>query len=454
MNRTHLNITYTVIICLGVIIHYQWGLLPSVTFVAIPTLFINLIYPGSQTSEFYCNRGSLWYYLHDYQGAIRDYNRAIQLSPNFAKAYYLRGRARAQLKDDLGAKAEFDEAIRLKPDFAEAYESRGNIWSKLGDEQAAITDYDQAIRLKPIVVEAYRGHDDLHGKIQDDPSAIVNPDQTNHQRESQYFFKTEKSSFYFLRGVLSYLYSDYQDAIVRFEKAIQENPKSINIISHYYYLIGISHLKLKDYPSAISIGDRLTDLAPDLILGYKIRGRAHAHLQNNEEALADCNEVIRLRRKHKVIYDYWLRGVIYFRLERYQEALDDFSKILARKPKLAEIYAHRGHTRAYLQDYDGAMADLNQSIRLKPSLAVAYGERGHVQTMLGADEAAISDLNQAITLDPELAAAYYYRGDVYAAQQNYPVARTNYEKAAELAQAQSHNELYEKATQKLDNLAS
>ena len=50
-----------------------------------------------------------------------DYNRAIQLNPNDAQAYYNRGFLPYQLKNYKSAEADFTQAIAINPQFAEAY---------------------------------------------------------------------------------------------------------------------------------------------------------------------------------------------------------------------------------------------------------------------------------------------------------------------------------------------
>ena len=47
----------------------------------------------------YCRRGLAKYILQDYKGAIADYNKAIDLKPFFAQAYFYKGNALFELKE-------------------------------------------------------------------------------------------------------------------------------------------------------------------------------------------------------------------------------------------------------------------------------------------------------------------------------------------------------------------
>ncbi|HBE60500.1 MAG TPA: hypothetical protein DDW56_24175, partial [Cyanobacteria bacterium UBA11366] len=60
------------------------------------------------------------------EGAISDYNRAIEINPNYTFAYYNRGITRSRQGDKKGAIADFDRAIELEPNYAPVYLSRGN----------------------------------------------------------------------------------------------------------------------------------------------------------------------------------------------------------------------------------------------------------------------------------------------------------------------------------------
>ncbi len=52
--------------------------------------------------------------------------------------------------------ADFDRAIEVQPDYAEAYSNRGEAYEDKGDYERAIADYGRAIELQPDVAEAAR----------------------------------------------------------------------------------------------------------------------------------------------------------------------------------------------------------------------------------------------------------------------------------------------------------
>ncbi len=98
------------------------------------------------------NKRGLAKYDSDYiSGAIADFTKAIEINPNYAKAYYNRGEAylsRAEEKDDLDdysvAIADFTKAIEINPKYAEAYLSRGVAKCDSGDEAGACEDWNKA----------------------------------------------------------------------------------------------------------------------------------------------------------------------------------------------------------------------------------------------------------------------------------------------------------------------
>ena len=77
--------------------------------------------------------------------AIAAFDRAIELDPKYAEAYFKRGEARFE-GDTAGAEADFSRAIALNPEFGAAFLSRGLARNKLRNWAGAVADYERCFK--------------------------------------------------------------------------------------------------------------------------------------------------------------------------------------------------------------------------------------------------------------------------------------------------------------------
>jgi len=97
----------------------------------------------------YYNRAQAKRLKKDTTGAIADYTRAIELGSTNPAAYNNRGNARAENNDRDGAIADYTRAIELKPNYARAYYNRAMVKKEKGDATGAATDFKTAEKLDP-----------------------------------------------------------------------------------------------------------------------------------------------------------------------------------------------------------------------------------------------------------------------------------------------------------------
>jgi tetratricopeptide (TPR) repeat protein len=67
------------------------------------------------------------------------------------KAFFHRGRLRAQLEDKPGAVVDLDRAIAAHPEFAPAYLHRGNLLAELGEPERSEEDLRTATQFAPAI---------------------------------------------------------------------------------------------------------------------------------------------------------------------------------------------------------------------------------------------------------------------------------------------------------------
>jgi tetratricopeptide (TPR) repeat protein len=95
----------------------------------------------------YCNLGNNYQEVGDYQQAIKDFDRAIELDPKLAGAYWGRGKTYHEVGDYQQAIKDYDRAIALNPKLRGAYWSRGKTYQELGNQQQAKEDFKTAGKL-------------------------------------------------------------------------------------------------------------------------------------------------------------------------------------------------------------------------------------------------------------------------------------------------------------------
>ena len=94
-------------------------------------------------------------YVFLYLISVKDYDKVIELDPNYVNAYNNRGNAKSDLKLYEEAIKDYDKAIELDNNDSTAYYNRGNTKSDLKLYEEAVKDYDKAIELDPNYADAY-----------------------------------------------------------------------------------------------------------------------------------------------------------------------------------------------------------------------------------------------------------------------------------------------------------
>lgn len=86
---------------------------------------------------------------HDMQAAIANYNKAIELNPQYTDAWVRKGVTLYNNKEHYEAEICLNEAVRLSPSLFKAVYNRGKNRLELNNIEGAVADFDKATTLKP-----------------------------------------------------------------------------------------------------------------------------------------------------------------------------------------------------------------------------------------------------------------------------------------------------------------
>ena len=155
--------------------------------------------------------------MNDLEGALQDYNKAIELNPNYAEVFNNRGILKKGMNDLEGALQDYNKAIELNPNYAEVFNNRGILKKGMNDLEGALQDYNKAIELNPNDAMAYNNRADLYLKMNDIDKALAD---VNHSIDLGGGYAS-----FITKGEIYIAMEKYSDAIDLFTQALSYNEK-------------------------------------------------------------------------------------------------------------------------------------------------------------------------------------------------------------------------------------
>ncbi|QMS87841.1 tetratricopeptide repeat protein [Nostoc edaphicum CCNP1411] len=352
-------------------------------------------HPHLISSQVFFRCGESYRSMEQYDKALQNFDRAIELYPQYLAAIANRGETYRLMERYEEALEDFNRAIELNPQDEWAIASRSLTHRSMERYEEALQDFNRAIELNP----KYEW-------------AIAN------------------------RGFTYHLMKRYEEALEDFNRAIELNPK-------YEWAIasrGLTHRSMERYEEALEDFNRAIELDPKYDWAIANRGITYRSMERYEEAVQDFNRAIELDPQYE-----WAianRGITYRSMERYEEAVQDFNRAIELDPQYEWAIAVRGLTHRSMERYEEALEDFNHAIEINPQYKWAIADRGRTYCLMERYEEALQDFN-AIELDPKDDWYRYLRSLIYLALQQAESAEADLNIAIQIAQ--------QKYTEKPDN---
>jgi adenylate cyclase len=320
---------------------------------------------STQNSQAYENylKGKEQYYTYTEEGfrkAVKYYNSALELDPNYALAYAELAGAYAQLYNttkevtfkDIGFKS-VEKAVSINPELAEAYKARGVLNAYTGQGIKALEDYLKAVNLKP-------GYSDVIANIGyryfafGDLSECYNWQKKAHALNPNHRFNA------WYHSIPLFIMNENESAIEILNNDLEKIKDSFEMRAILFYF----HANNGDYKKAKSMLDELSKVRSDDKRIFELRGLYHLMQGEHEEGVR-----MMALASYPTEYSQLLLAQAYFKLKdknKGEEILKNIEKesqalILRGSPsyhpsyKLAQVNALRG-------DYDIALGLLEDAI--------------------------------------------------------------------------------------------
>ncbi|MCX4434639.1 tetratricopeptide repeat protein [Streptomyces mirabilis] len=305
-----------------------------------------------------------------------------------ARARVARGRALRHAGAYAPALAEFDRALALDPELARAYRGRGFSHGGLGDHEAGLADLDRADALEPDHAPTVSVRGEYHRILGHYDRALEDLDRGIALDPSHHFAWAS-------RGAVRQLLGQPDEALADLNHALElkpEYPWALIRRARVWRTRGEHGRQLADLDEAVR-------LYPDGIWGLCERGDALRAAGRPEQALADYDRALALDDGYASAYAS--RGVCRGALGRPEEALADLDRALALQPDYPWALRRRAELHLERASHDRALADLDRARALRPDEAPILVCRVRALLGLGRFEEARADLDRALELSSD-----------------------------------------------------
>jgi hypothetical protein len=128
-------------------------------------------------AEAYYNRGNTLFDVGRFEGAVADYDKAIEAAPQYADAITKRGVTLHALSRFEDAIAAFDRVLKMRPDDAETLSNRSiSLWSS-GDFTQALKSADLALAINPLLSPTWSHRGNVLRALGRPEEALISYDQ-------------------------------------------------------------------------------------------------------------------------------------------------------------------------------------------------------------------------------------------------------------------------------------
>ncbi len=258
------------------------------------TLWGDVVSKSPRKAIGYNGLGLALYNKGDYEGAISNLKRAIEIDPKFENAYVNRANAYNREGNSSQAIVDFNKAIELNPRDADVYNDRGILYFHLGKNTQALADYNKALDLKPYDAHAY-----------------------------------------YNRGLVFYDQGNLVQSAADLNNAIEINPDH----EEFYNNRGILNSRLGKAAEAMADFNRAIAINPNYAQAYNNRGILNFHQRKVSQAMADYNKAIEIDPNYADAY--YNRGLGFYVQGDLIQAIADYSKVIHLDPKYEDAYINR-----------------------------------------------------------------------------------------------------------------
>ena len=370
------------------------------------------------------HRGLAYLAQNKFALAIEDCQQVLSLEPNNAQAHGVLGRV-------LQCEGQFEEAItactraiELGDEHTLVYLARAISYASTDQPTLAVSDCEAVLAMEPNNPLAIQ----LHGRLllqNGDLDAAMDAFHRARELAPDWAEPREHLSFVHL------LKENPRASVDEQTHLIERQPKQ----ALHYVNRAFAFTQLQEFAGATNDYDRAIELEPENERLYFLRGVFRMNCQLTELALADFERVLAITGGDDSAREY--RASLLLRLNRYQEAIEDFAQLIAKYPESPHAYSGRAFAQAALGNNDRAQEDTQRASEMSPELTDEIHRRtqtASVYRLVHAEDydSALEAANQMVADFPDESLGYRLRAFVRWEREEYVESYEDYTRVIEM----------------------
>jgi tetratricopeptide (TPR) repeat protein/tRNA A-37 threonylcarbamoyl transferase component Bud32 len=312
-------------------------------------------------ADAYYERGRAYYLGHDMDNALADMRRAYRIDGSYIMAHYWAGKILADVyKRHSEAREEFQAMKAVDPDneYSELGQARMDLDE--GRYETALERCDRIEAVNPAITDFWY----IRGLVYQKSEKLYDQEKALRAYDEFISRRRDNPSAFLNRGDIRLHLEDVDGAISDYTDALKINPSYKWALKNRGY--ALYQFKKKPQEGLADVETALR-IDPEYLWAYMDRAAIYEHLKRYGEAEKDYNWAHDLAPQDPSIW--YRKGLFYFTqglLDEADQALSQSIRLSAAKDLPVRIH-RRGIVRLAARKYGLATADFDQSIRLRDS---------------------------------------------------------------------------------------
>jgi tetratricopeptide (TPR) repeat protein len=355
---------------------------------------------GTEQVEYLRLRAALKGLGDDFSGAEADLKQALQLDPQNDNVTLQYGSLLWKMGRKTEARQMYTTLLKRDEKNRYALEALGYLSRDDGDNKAAESFFTRMAAAYPNDYVPYMALGDLYTAMKDYSKAQASYEKAHSLAPTNSQIVASGSNAAIEAGKVD-LAGQW---VARATGSMKNDPRIMRETERYLFLKG-------KYAESARLGEQAIQKLP--------RDRdAAVYLGYDYYNLGRYDEVLALVSRYEGVLPKepnfpLLAGHVHKQNELLQQAIDDFSRAIAKDPKMFEALVNRGYVKNDMQDAQGAIRDFEPALKMNPESGVAHLGLAFSYLQLHRSREALDETNRAEKLLGESGATHMARATAY-----------------------------------------